>query len=154
MPTQVCGLYLKCNKEGGFSLYIILLFLDAQASLAHCVTTADPTHIEEYTKFYCWYAHALLLCARICNCWNFLSSPLVLPVLSYWWTKYQFYEISICQTKPSMEGVFPPKLLLYTQTYVPNACCANICTYSSAHILVKSKTMTCSFFCCWHFWGF
>ena len=91
----------------------------------HCVTTADPTHIEEYTRFYCWYAHALLLCARICNCWNFLSSPLVLPVLSYWWTKYQFYEISICQTKPSMEGVFPPKLLLYTQTCVLNGCCAN-----------------------------
>ena len=52
-----------------------------------------------------------------------------------------------------MEGVIPPKLLLCTQTHVLNACCANICTYSSAHILVKSKTIACSG-CFWHFWGF
>ena len=25
----------------------------------HCVTTADPTHIEDYTHFYCCYALAL-----------------------------------------------------------------------------------------------
>ena len=115
--------------------------------LLHCVTTADPTHIEEYTQFYCWYAHALLLCARICNCWNILSSSFVLPVLSYWWTKYQFYNISICQTKPSMEDVYLPKLLLCTGIVVLNYYFASICTYTRAHILVK-------FGCSWHFWGF
>ena len=61
----------------------------------HCVTTADSTHMEDFTKFYCCYALVLFLCLRICNCWNFLSSPFVLPVPCNWWTKYQFHNISI-----------------------------------------------------------
>ena len=76
--------------------------------VAHCVTTADSTHIDDFTKFYCCYALALLLCARICNCWNFLSSSFVLPVPCNWWTKYQLHKISIWQTKPSMDNVYPP----------------------------------------------
>ena len=92
-----------------------------------CVKTADPTHIEDYANFHCCYALALLLCARICNCLNFLSSSFVLPVPCYWWTKYQFYKISICQTKPSLEGVYHLKLLLYTQT----------CTYNEIFLYIK-----------------
>ena len=120
--------------------------------ILHCVTTADSTHIEDYTKFYCCHALALLLCARICNCWNFLSSPFVLPVPCNWWTKYQFHNISICQTKPSIDNVYPPKLLLYTQICVLNKYCESICTNCSVHILVKSKTIA-SLGCFWHFLG-
>ena len=32
-------------------------------TIGHCVTTADPTHIEDYANFYSCYALALLLCA-------------------------------------------------------------------------------------------
>ena len=61
------------------------------------VTTAYPTRDENYAGFYCWYAPALLLCARTCNRLNFLSRALVPSVLRYWWTKYQ---ISTYQNKP------------------------------------------------------
>ena len=83
----------KCSP---FAYFVQLQYCDAILWWlydVHCVTTADPTHIEEYTKFYCWYAHALLLCARICNCFY----------LALW---YFQYSVTGEQSTNSMRSVF------------------------------------------------